>query len=333
MYICFLDIMGFSLLVTKNRQDALNKLKLIKERILLEFNQTDTFHKHDYESLCDFRIFTNVIFISDSLIITGEENKVFFEQLAKLVINIFNETVKYIYNDYEDYSKRKCGVWNPRDEQFLQELSDSRCVEENILKESLDKVVLFRGGLARYNDDVIQPGIMIVNNELLDIITVCGEEYQKAYMLENNAIIGPSIGIFKDEIPHDLNILFTKGLIKENSSFDKEIYEFLWPYYAFSNKKDDKLIDKWASFTSGKKIFLKYSYNLINKMLEKTREQKDTHNDKTIISIYKSFARLIVKSLEHYKQTITLDEDAANDFFDLLINEIDEQISKFKSIK
>lgn len=193
MVVAFLDLLGFSELLRKNQDAAVNKIVYISNTVCSD-------------------MFNDFISISDSLIITSNGPDKFVRTISSLLSEWFTQSMNNYSFPYN-----------------LETVSQKEYLTEPILKINSSYIsdipILFRGGVANGNDIIITNNIAIINEHISSIVNITGKTYLNAVELEKSGK-GPHLFCNKDFEQS----LKDKKCIR---SYNKElgIYEIVWSYW------------------------------------------------------------------------------------------------------
>ncbi|AKL96177.1 hypothetical protein CACET_c27320 [Clostridium aceticum] len=227
MVISFLDLLGFSWLVEYDLEAAYDNLdlfnRIIKTKIIDDkCHPKDSYpaDMHEFAENTSVTSFSNMISISDSLIIGSENANIFMKQLCNFVSSAFIESNRYFRKPFNNIKEVKDKY------EFIGDTSRER--------KSCAFPLLFRGGISigKLGEIIFSPELQIINNVAKENgLNVCGIPYLEAIRLEKS---GKGPRLFCSQT-------FVQALDTENKKAikyveiikGKKVYEIVWTYYAF----------------------------------------------------------------------------------------------------
>ncbi len=218
MVVAFLDLLGFSDLIERSDETALEILETINCVVMTKVMDGKTHPLDEYERLYpedkgfvqfveknSVSAINNMIFISDSMILGSNDNDLFISQLCNLLASL-----------YINYSRPFGKSFSNIDEVFSYAESDSSTRRGAF-------PILFRGGLSEgnscafYEENAIKNGKFCVGG-----YNVFGKNYLKAVKLEH---FGKGPRRFCDKCVVDS--ILDKSRIRV-VDLEKEVYEIVW---------------------------------------------------------------------------------------------------------
>ncbi|GIP18999.1 hypothetical protein J40TS1_46410 [Paenibacillus montaniterrae] len=300
MIVSFMDLLGFSRLLEKDVETAYEVLdqfnRIIKRKIIDQKNHpADSYDDKDLQEFVrmqEVNSFTNMISISDSLIIGADDPNIFLNQLCYFISSAFiesNEPFRKPITDINTSKKRYYGN-----------------LETGIFTEKVGGAfpILFRGGIA-VGEAIFSPELQIYNGEAKQYgLNVTGQAYLQAVKLENLRIKGPRL-LCKQEF-YDLLSTENKTKLSIVSEEDK-LYEVNWTVWAFEVL--DRSSIKIMNINQGlRQTLLQPAVNLYNYF-------NDNEEGVSIHLHYLELIRLIYRGAVTYSQIHDLDQKRVLDLF------------------
>lgn len=219
MIVAFLDLLGFSKLLEKDEQTAVDNLvsfnNVIKTRIIDDFtnsvqNDAENQDSKRFAQNCSVSSFENLISVSDSLIIGSNNYELFISQLSNLIATIYieySEPFKKSFNDISEVSSNR--------------IYSATYTGEIIAHRAFP--LLFRGGISLGENVSFFENFHILNSNCKKTsLNIVGGTYLKAVKLEKCGK-GPRIFCDSSVVNHISNKNVFKCIDKE-----KDVFELVW---------------------------------------------------------------------------------------------------------
>ncbi|OUO48010.1 hypothetical protein [Megasphaera sp. An286] len=231
----FLDLLGFSELVKRDKEAAYNNLNKVSRHIHTMYSDWKKLKKRNLSSeerelflRTSVDSFEYLLFISDSLIIGARA-----QEIELFICQLSNFISKLVIEQLENFQRRI--------ENNIDEVKDYNTINGSLEGEiSYPNAfpILFRGGMA-VGDAVfhMEPRIADKKYSQLKNLNVYGKAYVEAVHLESSGK-GPRV------FCREQDVIDLKEELPAVQKVKNEVYEIIWPYYTCLSKSIEHCPEK-----------------------------------------------------------------------------------------